>query len=90
MTKELRPFEGNHEQDIYDIGDDLTESEKEDFIPMCEFNRKEGVQAVIDLWMFVGIEVTRERAERDWDSFAASEKEKTMKALKLYIQNSKN
>ena len=54
-----------------------------------EFDREKGIQAIIDLQKFVGIDEPRERAEISWDKhFSESEKKSTMRAHSLFCSKS--
>lgn len=45
-----------------------------------QFDREKGIQAIIDLQAYVGIEEPRERAETNWDKFHPYDQEQTMQA----------
>lgn len=48
-------------------------------------DREKGIQAIIELQKFAGIEEPREKAEKSWDKFTETEKEKTMFAHSIFI-----
>lgn len=50
-----------------------------------EAEREAGVAAIIALQAAAGIEEPRERAERNWDMFSASERAFTMAAYQVVI-----
>ncbi len=49
-----------------------------------EFDREKGIQAIIELQKFVGIDEPRERAEKNWDKFSKFDKQNTMNAHKIF------
>lgn len=49
-----------------------------------ELYREKGIQAIIDLQKFAGIDEPRERAEKNWDKLNTLDKKKTMIAHKIF------
>ena len=56
-----------------------------------EIDREKGIQAIIDLQKFAGIEEPRERAENNWDNnFTDFDKKNTMAAHSIFCSKKKD
>ena len=51
---------------------------------VMELYREKGIQAIVDLQKFAGIDEPRERAEKNWDKLNTLDKKKTMIAHKIF------
>jgi hypothetical protein len=54
-----------------------------------KYDREKGIQSIIDLQSFVGIDEPREKAEKAWDSFSDAAKESTMAAHEIFCKKKK-
>lgn len=50
------------------------------------FDREKGIEAIIKLQAFVGIDEPRDRAARNWDAMSNLEKANTMNAFNIFFE----